>query len=187
MQKNKQKWSVKNLVFLALLTAIQIVLTRVAVINIGGIYRITLGAIATVLAGIWMGPVAGGIEGGLADVIGCFISGYGVNPLITLSAVIWGVAAGIAGWFIKEKSRPMKSVIICVSIVISGILGTLGFTTAGLVLMGQNFYAIMPGRVVQYAIMTPIYCVCTLVLYFSPLTAMVHENVRTGKLEKKIV
>lgn len=77
--------------------------------------------------------------------------------------------------------------IICVSIVISGILGTLGFTTAGLVLMGQNFYAIMPGRVVQYAIMTPIYCVCTLVLYFSPLTAMVHENVRTGKLEKKIV
>ena len=42
MQKNKQKWSVKKLVFLALLTAIQIVLTRVAVINIGGIYRITL-------------------------------------------------------------------------------------------------------------------------------------------------
>ena len=177
----------KKLVFLALLTAIQIVLPRVAVINIGGIYRITLGAIATVLAGIWMGPVAGGIEGGLADVIGCFISGYGVNPLITLSAVIWGVAAGIAGWFIKEKSRPMKSVIICVSIVISGILGTLGFTTAGLVLMGQNFYAIMPGRLVQFAIMTPIYSVLTSLLYYSPLTGMVVGNIRPAKLEKKTV
>lgn len=54
MRKNKQTWSVKTLVFLALLVAIQLVLSRVLVIDLG-VYRITLGTIATVLAGLWMG------------------------------------------------------------------------------------------------------------------------------------
>ena len=186
MRKNKQTWSVKTLVFLALLVAIQLVLSRVLVIDLG-VYRITLGTVATVLAGLWMGPVAGGVEGAVADIIGCFMKGYGVNPLITLSAVAWGVIPGLAGKLMAEKNRKVKTAVMCAAIAISGVVGTLGLTTAGLVMIGANFYAIMPGRVVQYAIMTPIYCVCTLVLYFSPLTAMVHENVRTGKLEKKIV
>ena len=55
MHKNKQTWSVKTLVFLALLVAIQLVLSRVLVIDLG-VYRITLGTVATVLAGLWMGP-----------------------------------------------------------------------------------------------------------------------------------
>ena len=42
MRKNKQTWSVKTLVFLALLVAIQLVLSRVLVIDLG-VYRITLG------------------------------------------------------------------------------------------------------------------------------------------------
>ena len=42
MHKNKQTWSVKTLVFLALLVAIQLVLSRVLVIDLG-VYRITLG------------------------------------------------------------------------------------------------------------------------------------------------
>ena len=50
MHKNKQTWSVKTLVFLALLVAIQLVLSRVLVIDLG-VYRITLGTVATVLAG----------------------------------------------------------------------------------------------------------------------------------------
>ena len=74
MRKNKQTWSVKTLVFLALLVAIQLVLSRVLVIDLG-VYRITLGTVATVLAGLWMGPVAGGVEGAVADIIGCFMKG----------------------------------------------------------------------------------------------------------------
>ena len=84
MRKNKQTWSVKTLVFLALLVAIQLVLSRVLVIDLG-VYRITLGTVATVLAGLWMGPVAGGVEGAVADIIGCFMKGYGVNPQVLLS------------------------------------------------------------------------------------------------------
>ena len=178
MHKNKQTWSVKTLVFLALLVAIQLVLSRVLVIDLG-VYRITLGTVATVLAGLWMGPVAGGVEGAVADIIGCFMKGYGVNPLITLSAVAWGVIPGLAGKLMAEKNRKVKTVVMCVAIAVSGV--------AGLVMIGANFYAIMPGRLVQFAIMTPIYCVLTSLLYFSPLTGMVVGNIRPAKLEKKTV
>ena len=186
MHKNKQTWSVKTLVFMALLVAIQLVLSRVLVIDLG-VYRITLGTIATILAGLWMGPVAGGVEGAVADIIGCFMKGYGINPLITLSAIIWGVVAGLAGKLMAEKSRKVKTGIMCAAIVIAGVIGTLGLTTAGLVMIGANFYAIMPGRLVQFAIMTPIYCVLTSLLYFSPLTSMVVGNVKSAKLENKTV
>lgn len=188
MQKNssKQPWTVKTLVFMALLVAIQLVLSRVLVIDLG-VYRITLGTIATILAGLWLGPVAGGVCGLTADIIGCFIKGFAINPLITLSAVTCGVVPGIAKKLMAEKSKKVKTITICCAILVSCILGTLVFTTAGLVLMGANFYAIMPGRLVQFAIMTPIYCVLTCLLYFSPLTSMVVGNVAASKLEKKTV
>ena len=81
MQKNSTKsvWNVKNLVFMALLVAMQLVLTRVLVLDLGP-YRITVGTVCTVLAGLWMGPVAGGVCGLCADIVGCFLKGYAVNP-----------------------------------------------------------------------------------------------------------
>ena len=74
MQKNSTKsiWNVKNLVFMALLVAMQLVLTRVLVLDLGP-YRITVGTVCTVLAGLWMGPVAGGVCGLCADIVGCFL------------------------------------------------------------------------------------------------------------------
>ena len=71
MQKNNTKsvWNVKNLVFMALLVAMQLVLTRVLVLDLGP-YRITVGTVCTVLAGLWMGPVAGGVCGLCADIVG---------------------------------------------------------------------------------------------------------------------
>ena len=85
MQKNNHSVrNVKTLVFMALLVAMQLVLSRIFVIELGP-YRITVGTVCTVLAGLWMGPVAGGICGGCADIIGCFIKGYAVNPFITLA------------------------------------------------------------------------------------------------------
>ena len=89
---------------------------------------------------------------------------------------------GLAGKLMAEKNRKVKTVVMCVAIAVSGVVGTLGLTTAGLVMIGANFYAIMPGRLVQFAIMTPIYCVLTSLLYFSPLTGMVVGNIRPAKL-----
>ena len=186
MQK-KQTWNVKTLVFMALLVAMHLVLTRVFVIELGA-YRISVGSVCTILAGLWLGPVAGGVCGLCSDIIGCFIKGYAVNPFITVAAVLWGVLPALVKPLIANKTKKGKTVGICAAIVITAVLSSLVLTTAGLVLLlGYNFYAIMPGRLVQFAIMIPIYCILTCLLYFSPLTAMVVGNAAPAVLEKKTV
>ena len=186
MQK-KQTWNVKTLVFMALLVAMHLVLTRVLVIDLGA-YRISVGSVCTILAGLWLGPVAGGVCGFASDIIGCFMKGYAVNPFITVAAILWGVLPALVRPLIANKKKTGKTVGICMSIVVTAILSSLVLTTAGLVIMlGYNFYAIMPGRLIQFAIMIPIYCVLTCLLYFSPLTAMVAGDVAQAVMKKKTV
>ena len=186
MQK-KQTWNVKTLVFMALLVAMHLVLTRVLVIDLGA-DRISVGSVCTILAGLWLGPVAGGVCGFASDIIGCFMKGYAVNPFITVAAILWGVLPALVRPLIANKKKTGKTVGICVSIVVTAILSSLVLTTAGLVIMlGYNFYAIMPGRLIQFAIMIPIYCVLTCLLYFSPLTAMVAGDVAQAVMKKKTV
>lgn len=182
MQKNsKSIWDTRTLVFLGLLIAMHIVLVRLVVIDLGS-YRITIGSVCTILAGLWFGPVAGGVSGLISDILGCILKGYAINPLITVAAILWGVIPALMRPLITG-SKVKKTVFACASVVITSIFSTLVFTTAGLVwLLGYNFYAIMPGRVVQWAIMTPIYCVLTCILYFGPLTNMV-MNVTGRKVQ----
>ena len=172
---------------MALLVAMHLVLTRVLVIDLGA-YRISVGSVCTILAGLWLGPVAGGVCGFASDIIGCFMKGYAVNPFITVAAILWGVLPALVRPLIANKKKTGKTVGICVSIVVTAILSSLVLTTAGLVIMlGYNFYAIMPGRLIQFAIMIPIYCVITCLLYFSPLTAMVAGDVAQAVMKKKTV
>lgn len=170
-------FNVKTMVYMALLVAMHLVLTRVLVIELGA-YRISVGSVCTILAGLWLGPVAGGICGLAADIIGCFIKGYAINPLISIAAILWGVVPALVRPALVNKTRTMKTVFISAGVLVCSVLSSLVFTTAGLVLiMGYNFYAIMPGRLVQFAIMTPIYCVLTCLMYFSPLTKMITSSV----------
>ena len=173
---------------MALLIAMHLVLTRVLVIDLGA-YRISVGSVCTILAGLWLGPVAGGVCGLCADIIGCFMKGYAVNPFITVAAILWGVLPALAKPLLANKKENQEMTVgICVSIVVTAVLSSLVLTTAGLVIMlGYNFYAIMPGRLVQFAIMIPIYCVLTCLLYFSPLTAMVVGNTSPAVLKNKTV
>ena len=182
MQKNNAKmtWDTRTLVFLALLIAMHIVLVRLVVIDLGS-YRITIGSVCTIIAGLWFGPVAGGVSGLISDILGCILKGYAVNPFITVAAILWGVVPALMHPLVKG-GKGRKTAMLCVSVVVTSVLSTLIFTTAGLViLMGYHLFAILPGRVVQWAIMTPIYCALTCMLYFSPLTSIVWSATGRGK------
>ena len=189
MQKNsyKTRWNVKTLVFMALIVAMHLVLTRVFVIELGA-YRIALGSVCTMLGGLWLGPVAGAVCGLAADLLGCFMRGYAINPLITLAAMMWGLLPALMKPMLADKSKKAKTIGIVVIVTVTSLISSLVLTTAGLVLVqGYNFYAIIPGRVVQFVILVPVYCVVTSLMYFSPLTAMVAESVTPKILKNKTV
>ena len=192
MQKNnKRVWDTRVLVFLGLLVAMQIVLTRLFVIELGS-YRITLGSVCSILAGLWFGPVGGGLCGMVADILGGMLKGYALNPLITLAAMMWGIVPAIFRiLFAGNGTRLRKTVVICIGIFFGSVLGTLVLNTAAVALInGGDFWvscmAIFPGRVAQWAIMTPIYCVLSCMMYFSPITkivlgGMVQKKDKTAK------
>jgi ECF transporter S component (folate family) len=92
---------------MALLIAMHLVLTRVLVIDLGA-YRISVGSVCTILAGLWLGPVAGGVCGLCADIIGCFMKGYAVNPFITVAAILWGVLPALAKPLFANRKKTGK-------------------------------------------------------------------------------
>ena len=182
MSKNRYRtvWCTYTIVSLGALTAIYLILSRFLAINVGGFGRIQLGSVARIMAGIWFGPLAGGLCGLVSDLLGCLIQGYAVNPIITLAAVLWGV---IPALFFPEGilsvspvSRKTGIVKLCAGTVIACVVCTLFLTTAGLVLFnGMNLYAILPTRLIQFVLQTPVYCVLVCLLYYSPVTRQIRQ------------
>ncbi len=111
-QETKRRWSAKTIVFMGFFVAMNIVLTRFCSIDLGP-FRLGFGPAATIMSGLWLGPLAGGVVGMVADLIGCLIDGYAINPLITVSAILWGVVPGAMGLRLAKgstKERPVESV-----------------------------------------------------------------------------
>lgn len=177
----KEKDIIRNtyvLATLAVLIAVQIVMTRYIVIDLG-FARFSLGSVATIMAGLWFGPVGGGLTGGIADIIGSFMKGYSPNPLILISNILWGVIPAILVHYFFSGSRTMKMIKLSAYIVLTSLVCTMGFTFAGLVLYyGYNFWSTLPVRAIQFAVMSPVFCVLSCCLYFSPITAYLRETLR---------
>ena len=91
---NHSRNSVRKLTMLALLTAMSIVFARVLSISTGFV-RFNLGSLPTLLAAVLFGPVEGFAVGAVADMIGGTLSGYAINPLITLGAAAIGLVGGL--------------------------------------------------------------------------------------------
>lgn len=174
----KRKWSAKTVVFMGFFVAMNIVLARFCSIDLGP-FRLGFGPAATIMAGLWLGPLAGGVVGMMADLVGCLLDGYAVNPLITVAAILWGVVPALMGLRLAKGSVKKKTAGIAGSVVAAALLSTVCFNTLGLVLfMGYNFYAIFPGRLIQFAVMTPLLCVIVVSLYLSPLTNIIAGYLR---------
>ena len=182
-RENKTVWCTYTFVSVGMLAAVQIILSRFLAIQVGGFGRIALSPVATIVSGLWLGPVAGGLTGLIADLIGCLIQGYAVNPLITLAAMMWGILPGLL-CPPPERKKSMKILTLVLAVVLTAAVSSLGLTTAGLVLIGgYNFYSIIITRLTQYAVTVPLYCLLVNLLYFSPVTAMVRTalNTRVGR------
>lgn len=153
MESKKQKLSVKTLVYLAMLAAIQIVLTRFLSIQTP-ILRIGFGFIPYILTAMLFGPIIGGIYGVVTDFIGVllFPTGGGYFPGFTLSAFL---GAFIYGLFLYKKPKKLWRFalsIILVTLIVDICLNTYWLT----ILTGKSAYALLPVRITKDSIMATI-------------------------------
>ncbi|MBQ6614698.1 MAG: folate family ECF transporter S component [Clostridia bacterium] len=106
------KLTPKIIARLAVLAAISIILGKFLSIKIEPWGRISLENLTVIISGFAYGPLAGVLCGVVADLLGCLVYGYAINPIITLGAAAVGLFAGLFGQKgVLEKERLWLSVL----------------------------------------------------------------------------
>lgn len=112
----------------ALFIALSIILGKYLSFTLGA-FRISFENLSILMAGIFFGPVAGLVVGVGADIIGCILVGYTINPFITLGAAVIGLSAGIFSHYVNIKNFTLK---LAVSVGAAHILGSMIIKSIGL-------------------------------------------------------
>lgn len=149
MSKNR-KMTTKTLAYSALLAALQVAMARLFGLMPSEFTRFSIEAVPTVIAGICFGPVAGGLVGFTADLVGCLFSGYGYNPIFCLPPILYGVCGGL---FRPVLAKKMNVWTILLTLLPPVVLGSLLWQSFALGLVsGKGFAFFLATRSVQFAI-----------------------------------
>ena len=105
MQKNKI--TTKSLVCCALLAAVSVVMARVLCFATPDGIRWSLDKFPLFLAGLFFGPVLGGLTGFTADFLGSIMQ-FGFNPLLCPPAILYGVFGGLLRHFIRKNPSVLR-------------------------------------------------------------------------------
>ena len=146
------KTSVRTLVMLALLTAMSIVFARVFTISTGFV-RFNLGALPTHLAAVWFGPAGGFAVGALSDMIGGTLSGYSINPLITLGAGSVGLVSGL---LFRQLSQLRLGLRLQLSITAGHVVGSVIINSIALHLFYGYAWPVLAARIPNALILSAV-------------------------------
>ena len=125
------KRSLAVLVASAFLAAISIVCGKYLAISIGEVLRISFENLPILLGGIAFGPFWGAAIGIVADLIGCLMVGYTINPMVTLGAALIGFFSGASAYLLDKTNSPY-GVKIAVSVGAAHLIGSVMVKTVGL-------------------------------------------------------
>lgn len=147
--------TVRKITMLGMLLAAQVVAglyvsIKLPIVNIGFIF------LPLAIVAILYGPVWCALSAVLGDVIIAMMGPYGYFPPLALSALAGGI---IYGLFLYGKPANLYRITACVlakNILVSILLQTFLLTF----LTGKGYMALLPARLVQNAIMTPVQIVC---------------------------
>ncbi len=156
---SKPRFTTKILTTLALLIALEIVLSRFLSINAWNI-KIGFSFVPVLVAAIVYGPLEAGIVGALGDFIGALLFPIGAYfPGFTLTAFLTGLVFG----FFLHKSQAWWRSIAAIGInqfVLSLLLNTLWIS----ILYGSPYVPLLMTRIVQCLILTAVQLVCIQVI-----------------------
>ena len=79
----------------AFLAALSIICGKYLALSLGNVLRFSFENLPILLAGMMFGPITGLVVGTVADVVGCVMVAYPINPLVTLGAACVGLLGGL--------------------------------------------------------------------------------------------
>ena len=154
----------KVVAVLAMLSAISIICGKYLAIRGGDILRFSFENLPIIFAGLAFGPVAGVLVGAVADLVGCVMVGYSINPLVTVGAVVIGAVSGLSGMLAKRLGFKCTATVI-IATLLSHLLGSVIVKTFGLaVYYDMPIFVLMLWRLLNYVIVGGVECALLVVL-----------------------
>lgn len=143
---------IRQLALLGILAAASVILGKLLQIRVGDTIRISLENLPIIFAGIVFGPISGAAVGIVADLVGCVIVGYAINPIITAGAAILGITAGFCGMISRKRLRRTFPAIF-LPVAASHVIGSMIAKTVGLhIAFGTPWSALIATRVPIYLV-----------------------------------
>ena len=142
----------KRLSLLAMFIALQIVLSKFLMLQLAPSVRLSIDSVPILLAGIWFGPIAGGLVGALADSLGTilFPTGGAYFQLLTVAFLLIGVVSGFLSRIVKVKQSLLRIALI---VIPAEIVGSYFFKSFALsLLVGVPFSGMLAARALPVSI-----------------------------------
>ena len=165
LHKNRSaaKSALKRLVLGAMLAAMSVVIGMFckSFLNFGeGLWRVTFENLPIILAGIFLGPITGGMVGVVSDLVSYLLSPqiYPPNLIVTFGAFAVGVTAGLmAKLAVRERGTKQ----IALSAAVAHVIGSMIIKPIGLFQFYQ--WAVLV-RIPLYLVIAPleIFLLCLL-------------------------
>ncbi len=117
----------KTLVVMALLAAISIILARFFVVYLSSSIRISFGNIPILLASLLLGPLAGGLTGVVADVLGATLfSPFGYYPPLSIPPLLVGILPALLKPYLLKEINFWRVYLV---ILLTDLVASMGLTT----------------------------------------------------------
>lgn len=161
-----KKLDTRSWMVMALMIAISVILSRFFSLQTE-ILRLSLGYLPIILAGILLGPAAGGIVGVAADFLGTtFFSAYAWFPPLALTPLFIGVWSGLfRGQFMKNNFWLTVLLNFC-----GNVIGRIIISSACLnILYGTGFDVLLATRIPSSIIMTVVESALVYLIIKSPV------------------
>ena len=163
----------KTLAVCAMLAALSVIFARLIIPMPNAFTRFSIEAIPIVIAGLLFGPLAGGIVGFVADLVGCLFSGYGYNPLFCVPPILYGVLAGLLRFLLFKKTDIWRILLVYLPPV---VIGSILYQSWSLAVVynskgtfAASFSYFLTTRSIQFAVTFVIDVVLTWLLFRSGL------------------
>ena len=134
----------------AFLAALSIVCGKYLALPVGNVLRFSFENLPILLAGMMFGPITGALVGIVADVLGCVMVAYTINPLVTLGAACIGLLGGVLFRLTKKLPLLWQT---CLTVILTHLVASVIVKTFGLAAYyDMPFHILLLWRLLNYAV-----------------------------------
>ena len=148
--KKRLSGNLRLLAVSAFLAALSIICGKYLALSLGTVLRFSFENLPILLAGMMFGPFVGMTVGVVADLLGCVMVAYAINPLVTIGAACIGFLGGVL--FRVTKRLPLLWQ-TCVTVILTHLVASVLVKTFGLAqYYDMPFLIVLLWRLLNYAI-----------------------------------